>query len=224
MNLLTRRKQNADSDMAASAASVKAGLNAQTIAFVGMLGALSAVLMMLEIPLPFAPSFLKMDIGELPALFAGFFLGPAAGAGVVFVKIILKLVFKGTSTAFVGDFSNLVGSLVFILTASIIYKKNRTKKGAILSMVVATVLVSIVYIFLNAYLMFPLYSRLYGLPMDVIIGMGSAVNPLVHDELTMMLWAVLPFNLVKYTLTSVITFLLYKRCGNALRNLMNRKK
>lgn len=207
-----------------SAANVKGRNAAMTVAFVGMLGALSAVLMMLEIPLPFAPSFLKMDIGELPALFAGFFLGPAAGVGVVFVKIALKLIFKGTTTAFVGDFSNLVGSCVFILTAAIIYKKNKTKKGAILSVVIATVLVSVVYIFLNAFIMFPMYSNLYGLPMDVIISMGSAVNPLVHDELTMMLWAVLPFNLVKYTLTSVLTFLLYKRCGNALRGIMNRKQ
>ena len=195
---------------------------AMRAAVVGMLGALSAVLMMLEIPLPFAPSFLKMDIGELPALFAGFFLGPAAGVGVVFVKIALKLIFKGTTTAFVGDFSNLVGSCVFILTASIIYKKNKTKKGAIMALVISTVLVSVVYIFLNAFIMFPMYSNLYGLPMDVIIGMGSAVNPLVHDELTMMLWAVLPFNLVKYTLTSVLTFLLYKRCGTALRGIMHK--
>jgi len=215
---------NADSGMAQSGVSEQEkGRNvAMQVAFVGMLGALSAVLMMLEIPLPFAPSFLKMDIGELPALFAGFFLGPVAGVGVVFVKIALKLIFKGTTTAFVGDFSNLVGSCVFILTAALIDKKNKTKRGAILSMVVATVLVSVVYIFLNAFIMFPMYSNLYGLPMDVIIGMGSAVNPLVHDELTMMLWAVLPFNLVKYTLTSVLTFLLYKRCGNALRGIMHK--
>ena len=121
---------NADSGMAQSGVSEQEkGRNvAMQVAFVGMLGALSAVLMMLEIPLPFAPSFLKMDIGELPALFAGFFLGPVAGVGVVFVKIALKLIFKGTTTAFVGDFSNLVGSCVFILTAALIYKKNKTKK------------------------------------------------------------------------------------------------
>ena len=91
-------------------------------------------------------------------------------------------------------------------------------------MVTASVLVSVVYIFLNAFIMFPMYSNLYGLPMDVIIGMGSAVNPLVKDELTMMLFAVLPFNIVKYTITSVLTFLLYKRVGTALRSIMNRKK
>ena len=221
---MKKRLKDADSGMAGSAVQpAKETKTAQAVAFIGMLGALAAVLMMLEIPLPFAPSFLKMDFGELPGLFAGFFLGPAAGAGVVFVKIALKLLFKGTSTAYAGDFSNLTGSLIFVLTAAFIYKKNKTKKGAIIAMVVSTAVVSVVYIFLNAFIMFPLYSSLYGLPMDVIIGMGSAVNPFVHDELTMMLWAVLPFNLVKYSLTSLITFLLYKRCGNALRSIMAKR-
>ncbi len=193
------------------------------IAFVGMLGALSMVLMLVRFPLPFAPSFMEFDISELPALFAGFFMGPAAGAAVVVVKLLLKLVIQGTNTAFVGDFSNLVMSCAFVLPAAIIYKKNKTKKGAILAMIIATLFVSVLSIFLNAFVMFPLYSRLYSLPMEVLVGMGSTVNPLVNNEITLMLFAVFPFNLVKHAITSVVTFLLYKRCGRALRGIMNKR-
>lgn len=187
------------------------------IAFVGMLGALSFVLMLFNFPLPFAPSFLKFDIAEMPALFAGFFMGPLSGLEVVIVKLVLKIAIQGTDTAFVGELMNLAGSATFVMLASVIYQKNRTKKGAVISMIVSSVTVSVLFIFLNAYVAFPMYSRLYGMPMEAIIGMGSAVNPHITNMTTLMLFSVFPFNLVKHAFTDVITFLLYKRVGNVLR-------
>lgn len=186
-----------------------------------MLGALAGVLMLFDFPLPIAPSFLQMDFAELPCLFAGFFMGPLQGFLVIVVKILVKFVIKGTNTAFVGEFSNLVGSALFVCTAAVIYKKNHTKKGAKISMAVSTLVVSIAYVFMNAFVMFPLYSRLYGMPMEVIVGMGNAVNPLVTNELTMMLFCVFPFNLIKYTAVSLITYFVYKKCANAIRSILN---
>ena len=196
-------------------------VNARVAAFVGMLGALSMVLQMFEVALPFAPSFMKFDISELPALFAGFLLGPVAGCLVVVVKILLKLVIRGTNTAFVGEFSNIIGSCFYVLCAALIYLKHKTKKVAVISLVVSTLGVSILQVFLNAWVMFPLYSNLYGLSMDVIIGMGHAVNPLITDNFTMMLFGVLPFNLFKHGVTSLVTFLLYKRVSAPLKNVMH---
>ena len=95
--------------------------SSRSIAFIGMLGALSAVLMLISVPLPFAPGFLKFDIAELPALFAGFFLGPVGGCAVIIVKILLKLVTQGTDTA---------GSCTFVLPAAFIYKRHHNKRGA----------------------------------------------------------------------------------------------
>lgn len=195
-------------------------LRVKSIAFIGMLAALSAVLMTLSIPLPFAPSFLKFDIAELPALFAGFFMGPLSGALVIVIKIMLKLLTQGTDTAFVGELMNAAGSCVFVLPASVIYKKIHTKKGAVISLLSSTILVSVVCIFLNAYIAFPMYSRLYGIPMEVILQMGSSVNPLIHDSVTLMLYGVFPFNLIKHGVTSAVTYLVYKRCGNALRQVL----
>lgn len=198
-----------------------ADLNVRTVIFVGLLGALSFVLMLIRFPLPFTPSFLDFDIAELPGLFAGFFLGPAAGTLVVIVKLALKLAVQGTSTAFVGEAMNLVSSLTFILTASLIYRMIHTRKGAVISTVVATIVVSVVCVILNAYIAFPLYGKLFGLSLDMIVGMGSAANPLVTNVVTLMMFSVFPFNIVKHGVTSLITFLVYKRAGGVLRGILN---
>lgn len=190
------------------------------LVFIAILGAISFVLMLINFSLPFAPSFLKFDIAELPGLFAGFFLGPLAGFGVVVIKLLLKIAIQGSETAFVGEFSNLVSSTLFVVLAAWIYKLNRTKKGAVIAMAVSTVAVSIMAIFLNSFIMFPLYSRLYGMPLEAIIGMGTKINPHITNLTTMMLFSVFPFNLVKHLVTSVITFLVYKRAGNVLRSIL----
>ena len=188
--------------------------------FIGMMGAVSAVLMLLNLSLPFAPGFLKFDISELPALFAGFFLGPLSGCGVVTVKILLKVLFQGSDTGYVGELMNVMGSICFILLASLIYRWKHTKQGAIIAMTVSTVLVSAAFIFINAYIAFPLYSQLYGMPMDAIISMGTAVNPMITDLPSLMLLSVFPFNLFKHGVTSFITYLIYKRTGNTLREII----
>ena len=190
------------------------------LVFIAILGAISFVLMLINFSVPFAPSFLKFDIAELPGLFAGFFLGPLAGFGVVVIKLLLKIAIQGSETAFVGEFSNLVSSTLFVVLAAWIYKVDRTKKGAVIAMAASTVAVSILAIFLNAYIMFPLYSRLYGMPMEAIIGMGTAINPRINNLVTMMLFSIFPFNLVKHLVTSIITFLVYKRAGNILRGIL----
>ena len=200
--------------------STKSDSNVRKIILVGLLGAMSFVLMLIRFPLPFMPSFLEFDISELPAMFAGFFLGPVGGVLVVIVKLSLKLAIQGTSTAFVGEFMNLVASVTFALSASLIYRKLHTRKGAIIAMSVATVLVSIVCVFMNAFIAFPMYARLFGMSLDAIIAMGSAVNPLVSNIFTMMLFSVFPFNILKYGATSLVTFLVYKRVGKVLRDML----
>lgn len=188
--------------------------------FIGMMGAVSTALMMLNFSLPFVPGFLKFDISELPALFAGFFLGPVSGCTVIVVKVLLKLLFQGSDTAYVGEAMNIMGSICFVLPASLIYRWKHTKKGAVIAMTVSSVVVSIAFIFINAYIAFPLYSKLYGMPMEVIVGMGSAINPMITDVPTLMLFSVCPFNLFKHGVTSFVTYLIYKKAGNTLRSMI----
>ena len=134
-------------------------------------------------------------------------------AGVVseFLKILLKLMIKGTSTAFVGDFANFFVGCALVLPASIIYHAKKTRKMAIIGLITGTAVMTIFGSFFNAVYMLPKFSQLFGLPMDVIIGMGTAVNGAINSVSTLVLFAVVPFNLLKGVLVSFLTLLLYKR-------------
>jgi len=199
---------------------MKSSKKVYRLTLIAILSALAALLMFLQLPLPFAPSFMKLDIAELPALFASFYLGPLSGFAVVILKIILKLALKGTSTAFVGEIMNVICGCVYTGIAGYLYQKNHTRKGALLGLCLSTLCVSLVAAALNAVMIFPMYAKMYGMPMDAIIGMVSKVNSLVSDYRTAMIFAVFPFNLIKFAVTSLFTYLMYKRTGNALRELV----
>ncbi len=196
-------------------------VNAKTLVFVAMMGAVAAVLMMIDFSVPLVPGFLKFDIAELPALFVGFFIGPVSGSAVIAVKLLLKLVMKGTDTAFVGELTNLLGNMCFVVPASLIYKMRHTKQGAIISLAVSTFIVSIAFVLLNYFIGFPLYGKFYGLSIEAIVDMGKAVNPLIKDEATLLLFSIFPFNIFKYGIISIITYGIYKKAGAVLRNIMS---
>ena len=181
-----------------------------------MFSVLAAVLMYLEIPLFFAPSFYELDFSEVPVLICTFYLGPTAGVTAELVKVILKIFLKGTTTAFVGDFANFVVGCSFILPASIIYHMKKTKKTAILGMVIGTITMTIFGSLFNAVYLLPKFSQLYGLPLDAIISMGTEINGAINSVSTLVLFCVVPFNLLKGVLVSLITGLLYKRVEKLL--------
>ena len=186
---------------------------ARYIAYVAMFSAIGGALMLLEIPLFFAPSFYKMDLSELPVLMCSFYLGPVAGITTEFLKVFLKLLLKGTSTAFVGDYANFVVGCCYILPAAAIYQANKSKKTAVIGVVAGTIFMAVFGSIFNALYLIPKFAELYGLPIEVIVGMGTAVNKNIVSVSTLALYAVVPFNLVKGTCDGILTFLLYKRLG-----------
>ena len=186
------------------------------VAMVAMFSALAGVLMLFEIPLFFAPSFYEMDLSEIPILLCSFYLGPVSGVICEFVKILIKLILKGTSTAFVGDFANFVVGCSFVLPASIIYHFKKSKKTAIGGMAAGTGVMTVFGSLFNAVYLLPTFSALFGLPLDALIGMGTAVNGAITSVSTLVLFAVVPFNLLKGVIVSVVTFLLYKRLESVL--------
>ena len=109
-------------------------MSVRTIAQIGMLGAVAMILMKFEIPLPFAPSFYKIDFSEVPVLIGSFAMGPVAGVFIELVKILLKVLIKGSTTAGVGDVANFLIGISFCLPAAVVYKKLHSKKGAIIGM------------------------------------------------------------------------------------------
>ena len=190
----------------------------KNVVLIGMFGALAAVLMILEVPLPIiAPSFYGLDLSEIPALVGSFALGPVAGVLIEAVKILVKLLLKSSSTAYVGELANFCIGCAYIVPAGIIYMKHKTRKHAIAGMAVGTVVMVLAGCLLNAYIMLPFFSRFYGLPMDSLIEMGTAINPAINNVFTFVAIAVAPFNLIKAALTSLITFLIYKRISIILK-------
>ena len=190
---------------------------ARRVSIVGICGAIAAVLHILDFPLLFlAPEFYKLDFSEVPVLLCGFYLGPSATIACEGVKILLKLLLKGTSTAFVGDFANFAVGCSLVLPAAIVYHVKKTRKGAVLGMVVGTLVLTVFGSAFNAVYLLPKFAQLFGLPMDNIISMGTALNAGVKDVTTFVLLCVAPLNLIKGVAVSVLTALLYKRVEKIL--------
>lgn len=194
-------------------------LSTKKVVVVGLFSAISAILMVLEFGLPFAPpGIYKFDFSELPALIVGFAYGPVAAVMTEFIKIVLKTFIKGTSSAFVGELANFVVGCSFVLPASIIYRLKKTKKNAIVSCVAGAIIITIVGSLFNAFYLIPTFAAMYGMPIEAIVEMGTAVNKNITDLTTFILWAVAPFNLLKGAVISVITMLIYKKLSPVLKD------
>ncbi|MCI6142749.1 MAG: ECF transporter S component [Subdoligranulum variabile] len=173
-----------------------------------MLSAVAAVLMYLEFPIPIMPAFVKLDVSELPALIASFAYGPVSGVLVCLIKNLIKL--PSTSTAAVGELFNFVMGALFVGVAGIVYKRNKTRKGAIVGALLGALVMAVVSVPYNYFIVYPAYVVMYHLPLEAIIGMYQAINPSVDGLLTCLLVFNLPFTFVKGVLDAVLCFLIYK--------------
>ena len=194
------------------------------ITYTAIFSCMAGVLMLAEIPLFFAPGFYKMDLSELPIMICTFYLGPVAGVTAELIKVCIKLLLKGTTTAFVGDFANFAVGCSFVLPASIVYHANPSRKSALTGMIVGTLVMTVFGSAFNAIYLLPKFSALFGMPMDVIVGMGTKVNPAITSVSTLVLFAVVPFNLLKGIVVSLLTFLLYKRISPILHKGDERRR
>lgn len=186
-----------------------------------VLGAISGILMILEFSMPFIPPFVKMDFSELPVILGGFIMGPIYGAFISLIKILINFALHGTTTFGIGELANFLYSLGYMLPAVLIYHKLRTRKGAAISLAIGTIITSIIAIIMNIAVTFPLYGKLMNLDIFTIVEMCAKTNPFVKDMISLMICSMLPFNLFKYGVTSILTFILYKKLSIAIRNFIN---
>ncbi len=193
-------------------------LRIRNITRIAVLAAIAVILMLFEFPLPFAPGFYELDLSESIILMGGFAMGPVAAVLIELLKVLLNLIINGTSTAYIGEMANFVIGCSFVVPAALIYKCKKCHIGAIIALIVGTLTLTIVGSLMNYFVLIPAFSQFYGLPLDKIVSMGSAANPLVGDLKTLVAFAVAPFNLVKGVICSVINLLLYKRVSFLLHN------
>ena len=170
--------------------------------------ALAVALMFLEVPLPLMPPFLKFDFSEIPVLVGTFALGPVYGIIIELLKNLIHLPWTGTMA--IGEMSNFITGSIFVGTAGFIYRKNRTRKGAIVSMAIATLALAVIAVPVNAFINLPLYASVLGMSMESILGWTQTVNPAIDSELKLLLLGFVPFNLFKGIVVSAITFCVYK--------------
>jgi len=182
------------------------------ITTVAVSAALAGLLMLLEVPLTFlAPNFYKVDLSELPTLICTFYLGPVAGVLTEFLKILIKLIFKATTTAFVGELANFAVGCALVLPASIVYHCRRTRGGAIVGLLSGTLIMAVFGSLFNAVYLLPAFAEMFHMPLEAIVDMGTKINSGISSISTFVLLAVAPLNLVKGLVVSVLTMLLYKR-------------
>ena len=193
----------------------------RSIAFIGLMGALSTVLMLLRFPLPFLLPFLSFDLSGVMEILGGYMFGPLAAFFIILIKLLLQLMIQGSLSFGTGELQGLILSCAYVMPALFVYHWKKSKKAAILRMLLSTVAVSVVAVITNLYLIIPFYATLFGMTMEDIIAMCSAVNPAVKDAATMVIMGIVPFNLIKYGATSVVTFLVYKRLSRVIRGIIN---
>ena len=191
------------------------------LALAGMMGAIAFVLMFLSFPTPLNP-FAELDFSALPELIGGFILGPIGALQIITVKILLKLVFQGTSTAFTGELCAYILSISYVLPAVIYYRKYHTKQGALIGIIIGAVLAVIASVVVNIYMISPFFMTAYGMNWDAIIGMCSALIPAVKDIPTLVILSIVPFNVLSRVLTGIMTMLMYKRISVPLKKMIMR--
>lgn len=190
--------------------------SAKVIAKVGVLSAVATILMLFDFPLWFAPNFYQLDFSEVPVLLGAFALGPAAGVAIELVKILINFVLNGTDTGGIGELANFIVGCSFIIPAGLIYNRNKSYKTAIIGLLAGTLALAVAGAFMNYYLLLPVYSKVYGAPIQVFIDMGNVLNPAITDLKSFVMYAVVPFNLFKGIVVSSIVLLIYKRISPIL--------
>lgn len=188
-----------------------------TLTRCGILAAMAVILYYIEIPIV---AFYKLDLSTLPAILAGFAMGPAQGAAVVIVKNLVHML--GTSTACVGELADIIMSSCFVVPAGLIYRGGKNRKSALLGMTAGTVMMTIAGVLVNYLILIPAYQTLMNLPLEAIVGMGAAVWSYTDNTVKLVVFITGPFNILKGFVLSLVTYLIYKRVSPLLHQRAGR--
>ncbi|MDY5775685.1 MAG: ECF transporter S component [Lachnospiraceae bacterium] len=191
----------------------KKTINVRYMTMTAMLSAVAFVLMFLEFNVPFMPSFIKMDLSELPALIGAFAMGPASGVIICLIKNLLHLLMS--TTGGVGELSNFILGALFVIPAGLMYKKKKGRKSALIGSLIGAVVMAVVSVFSNYFIVYPVYTAF--MPMDTIISMYQAILPSADTLLKCLVIFNMPFTFVKGLINVIITFLIYKHISPIIK-------
>lgn len=184
---------------------------------VGILAAFAYILMFVQMPIPIAPPFMKIDLADVPALIGGFAMGPWYGVLIQLIKNLLNL--SKTTTGGVGELSNFIVGAVYVYVSASIYKNRKTRKTALFALSLGVVAMTIIATLSNAFVVFPTYAKLMHIDLNAFVGMASKTNGLVKSYFSLMVLSIAPFNIIKGAIASLVTELVYKRVSPIIKNL-----
>lgn len=198
----------------------KKTINVRYMTMTAMLSAVAFVLMFLEFNVPFMPSFIKMDLSELPALIGAFAMGPASGVIICLIKNLLHLLMS--TTGGVGELSNFILGALFVIPAGLMYKKKKGRKSALIGSLIGAVVMAVVSVFSNYFIVYPVYTAF--MPMDTIISMYQAILPSADTLLKCLVIFNMPFTFVKGLINVIITFLIYKHISPIIKGTQGKQE
>lgn len=182
---------------------------------VGILAALAYVLMFVQMPIPIAPPFMKLDLADVPALIGGFAMGPWYGVLIQLIKNVLNL--SKTMTGGVGELSNFIVGSTYVLVSAYIYKNKKTKKTSIIALAFGVLAMTALATLSNAFIVFPVYGKVMHMDLEAFVGMVGG-NGLVNNYFTLMVFSIAPFNIIKGTVEAIVTELIYKRISPIIKS------
>ena len=189
-------------------------MSVKILAKIGILAAVAYILMFISVPLPIFPSFLKLDVSDIPAIFGGMAMGPLAGFIIALIKNLLQI---GVSfTGGVGEIANAIIGGTYVVIISYVYKRRNDLKGVIIGALLAILGMTIMGCLANYFVVTPIYGQVFG-SLDAIIAMGSSINPKIHDLFTFVIWVYAPFNIIKASIMTLCILPLYKKMNKLLK-------
>lgn len=183
------------------------------VTMTAMLAAISYIMAFAEFPVPFSPSFARMDLSDFPALIGAFAFGPAVGVMIELVKNGLQLL--STSTGGVGELANFLMGSSYVLTAGLIYKWHKTKKMAAISCIFRSAAMGLTAAVANYFILLPMFETF--MPMDQLVESFGMLIPFIHTKLDVVLYNAFPFNLLKGLAIGAFTMMVYKRLTPVLK-------
>lgn len=200
-----------------AAVSTKKYLNTKMIAKIAILGAISVIVMLFEVALPFFPPFYKLGLDEVVVMIGGFSLGWIPAIIIEALKIVLNLLLNGTMTGGIGELANFIMGCAFVVPAAVIYQRDKSMKHALIGMLIGIISLIIIGGLVNYYIVLPIYAGVLGYPIDTIIEMGTKLNANITDLKGFVFLMTTPFNLIKGIITSLIVFISYKKISPLLK-------
>ncbi|MBR5977029.1 MAG: ECF transporter S component [Clostridia bacterium] len=194
--------------------------NTRKMVSIGIMAAVAMVLQFIEVSIPIIPSFIKLDFSDIPELIIAFAYGPLSGCIVCLIKNLIHMPLS--SSAFIGELSNFLLGCCFVVPAGLIYKKNKTKKTALIASIAGAVIMGLCSLPLNYFLIYPLYMNVLGFPYEAIVGMYQAILPSADTLVKDLIIFNIPFTICKGLIDAAITFLIYKRISPILKGIDNK--